>query len=405
MPSGVPRYELPSEWAMRRLGDITSKIGSGSTPPGGTSTYIDEGTALIRSQNVYDHHFKADGLVFIPEETAHSMRGVTVCEGDILINITGDSILRTTIVPNDMLPARVNQHVAIVRVDESMCPQFVQKWLSSDLMKAYMLNHSSGGTRKAITKGHLESFLIPAPDLETQQRIARVLAALDDKIESNQRQISLASDLVDQLAVYWGSVAEWCSLSKIVVQRKVSVNPAKLDDEEVELLSIPAFDDEQTPELVCASAIKSNKLLVQQESVLVSRLNPRFFRSWFFMPGSVRPALASTEFMVLTAESGRKEDLAPIWLAVRHPAFCDEMLNRVTGTSGSHQRVRPDDLLSIEVPNFSALPVDEKQKVLSLLLCGEQLRRENQTLKSLRDILLPELLSGRITPEQLEVGL
>ncbi len=183
--------DVPSTWNVETLESVTSKIGSGATPRGGSSVYVESGPALIRSQNVYDHQFKTDGLVFLSSEAASALRGVTVEKNDVLINITGDSILRVTTVPETILPARVNQHVAIVRSNGKVDPGYLQKWLSLPLMKDFMLGHSAGGTRKAVTKGHLQSFPIPVPPIPEQRAIAAALGALDDKIESNRRIIDL----------------------------------------------------------------------------------------------------------------------------------------------------------------------------------------------------------------------
>ncbi|MBE3797143.1 hypothetical protein HJ183_15940 [Vibrio parahaemolyticus] len=107
-------------WKSEPLSAVTSKIGSGSTPRGGDSVYITEGTALIRSQNVYNNEFTSDGLVYIDEKTADKMKGVTVEANDVLVNITGDSVARCCIVNENALPARVNQHVAILRAKKKL---------------------------------------------------------------------------------------------------------------------------------------------------------------------------------------------------------------------------------------------------------------------------------------------
>lgn len=192
----LPVGQVPHDWKVLPLKDVTSKIGSGSTPRGGASVYVEAGTSFIRSQNVLDHGFSFDGLVRINDEAAYSLRGVEVLEGDVLINITGDSILRTCIVPIEVLPARVSQHVAILRSNGQIEPQVLQKWLSLELMKDFMLGHSSGGTRKAVTKGDLERFPVPVPPLAEQRAISGVLGALDDKIESNRRLVEISLDLV-----------------------------------------------------------------------------------------------------------------------------------------------------------------------------------------------------------------
>ena len=109
--------------------NITTKIGSGATPRGGKSSYKSEGISLIRSMNVHDFNFSREGLAFIDENQAKKLDNVTVQEGDILFNITGDSINRTCVVPPEILPARVNQHVSIIRCKQGVDPKYVNYYL------------------------------------------------------------------------------------------------------------------------------------------------------------------------------------------------------------------------------------------------------------------------------------
>ncbi|MCB8045098.1 hypothetical protein JM654_15900 [Microbacterium oxydans] len=131
-----------------------------------------------------------------------------------------------------------------------------------------------------------------------------------------------------------------------------------------------------------------------QHAVLLSRLNPRFNRTWWATAGAETSALASTEFLVLTSKYSL--ELAAVWLAVRDRFFREELPKRVTGTSGSHQRVRPDDVLAIGVPDFRSAPPEVKQSALALLMRAESLRIESDRVTTLRDTLLSELLSGRM---------
>ena len=108
-----------SEWKEYKLKDLTTKIGSGATPTGGGNAYKLEGISLIRSQNVLDFRFSYDGLALIDNEQAYSLKNVIVTRNDVLLNITGDSVARVCKVPIEVLPARVNQHVAIIRADET----------------------------------------------------------------------------------------------------------------------------------------------------------------------------------------------------------------------------------------------------------------------------------------------
>jgi len=120
-----------SGWQIYKLRDLCTKIGSGATPRGGKESYLDEGPiALIRSQNVLDFFFSYDGLAFIDEDQANQLSNVELQKRDVLLNITGDSVARVCQVPSALLPARVNQHVSIVRPDSSkLIPEYLKYFL------------------------------------------------------------------------------------------------------------------------------------------------------------------------------------------------------------------------------------------------------------------------------------
>ncbi|MCK6485231.1 MAG: restriction endonuclease subunit S [Phycisphaerae bacterium] len=188
-----------------RLGDVCTKIGSGATPRGGSDVYVSSGVALIRSQNVYNHGFHREGLAYLGETHAAELTGVEVRAGDVLLNITGDSVARCCRAPADVLPARVNQHVAIIRPDpELLDPQYLHYYLISPFKQAEMLSMAGGGgTRNALTKGMIEGYEIPAPDIDEQRAIAGVLGALDDKIEQNRRTSAALERLARAIFRAW----------------------------------------------------------------------------------------------------------------------------------------------------------------------------------------------------------
>ena len=156
---------VPEGWGRATLGSITSKIGSGATPRGGAGAYQQEGITLIRSMNVYDDRFDDDGLAYINEEQAAALEHVTVQSQDILLNITGASVARCCMAPERYLPARVNQHVMIIRVaPEKADPFLVHAAINSDERKRQLLSFAQkGSTREALTKETVSSFEIILP--------------------------------------------------------------------------------------------------------------------------------------------------------------------------------------------------------------------------------------------------
>ena len=174
-------------WPRHRLKSLTTKIGSGATPAGGRNAYCDEGIPLIRSMNVHFGGFDRTGLVFLNNEQADRLSNVTVQSTDVLLNITGASIGRVTIAPDDMAGARVNQHVTIIRPTSELSPKFLTIFLASPSTQRMIDEVQVGATRQALTKAMIEQFEIPLPPLAEQRRIvAKVdeLLALVNKLET-----------------------------------------------------------------------------------------------------------------------------------------------------------------------------------------------------------------------------
>jgi len=191
--------KIPKGWKVKKLVEITSKIGSGATPRGGSQVYVDEGVSLIRSQNVYDYQFSWDGLARITEETAEQLRNVTVEPNDILLNITGDSILRTCIVEPSVLPARVNQHVSIIRAVPEIPCRYLHLYLVQPQIKNLLLGFDTGGTRKAVTKGQLESVSVPVPSESVLLRFREITNPLYECINSNLAESRTLASIRDAL--------------------------------------------------------------------------------------------------------------------------------------------------------------------------------------------------------------
>lgn len=169
-------------WKQVLLREVTSKIGSGATPRGGKESYQTEGITFIRSMNVHDGRFEYKDLAHITDEQATQLNNVIVKEGDVFINITGASVARSCIVPSNALPARVNQHVAIIRcIYGRLHPVFVNYMFLNDRFKRHLLDigDSGGATRQAITKQQLENLVVILPPMILQHKFATFVAQID----------------------------------------------------------------------------------------------------------------------------------------------------------------------------------------------------------------------------------
>jgi type I restriction enzyme S subunit len=200
------------DWVEKTLGKVTSKIGSGATPRGGKASYKEEGISLIRSMNVHDFYFKKKNLAFIDDKQADALSNVTLQEKDVLLNITGASIARCCMIPKEYLPARVNQHVSIIRAKKDIInPVFLASLLTSKYFKDQILEiGEQGATRQAITKVQLENFHISYPkEIEEQEKVVQNINLI--KAETKKLE-----------AIYTQKVADLEEMKKSVLQKAFS---------------------------------------------------------------------------------------------------------------------------------------------------------------------------------------
>ena len=174
------------DWEQRKLGDIAVKIGSGKTPSGGKSAYVENGIPLIRSQNVNGDKVDFADIVFIDEATDESMANSRVYTNDVLLNITGASIGRSAVYKG-LESANVNQHVCIIRPTEGYQPDFIQLNLSSDNGQKQIDASQAGGGREGLNFQEIGKMQFSFPSLNEQKYIGRYFNNFDNLITLHQR--------------------------------------------------------------------------------------------------------------------------------------------------------------------------------------------------------------------------
>ncbi len=426
---------MNDEWREVTLGDVCAKIGSGATPRGGKDVYLQDGPyTLIRSQNVYNDGFHRDGLAFIGEHHADELGNVEVFEGDVLLNITGDSVARVCQVVPDVLPARVNQHVAIIRPDSvNLDAGYLRYYLVSPEMQTLLLSWAgSGGTRNALTKGMIESLEIPLPPLPEQRAIAHVLGTLDDKIELNRRMNETLEQMARALFKSW--FVDFDPVRAKMEGRDTGLPPdiaALFPDRLVpsELGEIPEGWEVRalgevvelnpaeplkrgTPAPYLDMAALPTSGPSPDEAVLREFKSGTRFRNGDTLFARITPCLengktafvqalssdtvgwGSTEFIVMRAIRPVPPEYT--YLLARDPNFRAHAVQSMTGTSG-RQRARTEALAPYPLP----YPPNDTWAAFGLLMEGlftriESNRQETLSLTAQRDVLLPRLVSGEV---------
>lgn len=306
-----------------------------------------------------------------------------------------------------------------------------------------------GSANPTLNRNHVHLLKVLWPPLASQERIADILGTLDDKIELNRRMNETLEAMARRLFKSWfvdfdpvhakaalrrehpklsnadlsrralpnmaPEIAElfpdsfedstlgpiptgWRAgvIGDLATLDKSSVKPSAFPDEVFDHYSIPAFDDGRNPVQESGDQIKSNKFVVTPECVLLTKLNPRIPRVWLPFPSSSRRSLCSTEFLVLKPKDGVPREF--LFSLVSSGTFFEVYETMVTGTSGSHQRIRPEHLLNMEVV-IPAEPVRTSfsDAVSNQFTHSESLRSESRRLATTRDRFLPKLLAGDLS--------
>jgi len=192
-------FKLPKGWEWCMLGEICTKIGSGSTPRGGKEVYTKEGIKFIRSQNVYNEGLVFDSVAYVDEATHKKMEGTKVIADDILLNITGGSIGRCALVPLDFDEANVSQHVTIVRTVSLIIKEFIHQLMISPYFQDYIMATQTGGNREGLAKKNMELMLIPLPPFAEQQRIVAQVQGLQKQLSELEAQVAQSRQYAQQL--------------------------------------------------------------------------------------------------------------------------------------------------------------------------------------------------------------
>jgi type I restriction enzyme S subunit len=325
------------------------------------------------------------------------------------------------------------------REDKAVSPEFLSHVLANPTSIAWFKFHAIGATMPNLNEDIIKAFPILLPPISEQREIAHILGTLDDKIELNRRMNETLEAMARALFKSWfvafdpvrakaegrdpglpqhladlfpdsfedsesGEIPNWWKAARVgdlLTLNRSPINPGASPDEVFDHYSIPAFDEGRRPKVECGASIKSSKFVVPAGAVLLSKLNPRFPRVWMPSPTSHRRAICSTEFLVAVPQSRVSREL--LYCLFSNFDFSGRVETLVTGTSSSHQRVKPESLLAIH----AVAPTDAVTDAFTSTVAPWFQRwalalDESSTLGELRDTLLPKLISGELRVKDAE---
>ncbi|EOC3863662.1 MULTISPECIES: restriction endonuclease subunit S [Enterobacteriaceae] len=396
-----------SEWRKLPLKEITVKIGSGSTPTGGSGAYKETGVSLIRSQNVLDFSFTNNGLAFIDEEQAHALRNVIVEPQDVLLNITGDSVARCCSAPREWLPARVNQHVAIIRAHPKHLDSLFLKYSLISIKDELLSLSEIGGTRNALTKSMLENLKLFVPSVIEQKAIASVLSSLDDKIDLLHRQNKTLESMAETLFRQWFDVDsndEWQEKNVLDIFTLVGGGTPKTSVAEYWTDEIPWISGGDisaahqgylysTEKSISLAGLQNSsaKLLPKNSTVISAR-------------GTVgKYALLARDMAFSQSNYGIVSKIGsyPFFIYLLVGFIVDDLLTAAYGSVFDTITTRTFESVNLKFPSLNSI---EKfnEEISPIFSKKETNTQQIKTLENLRDTLLPKLMNGEVRVQYAE---
>ena len=417
----IERKELPAseQWREFSLGELTDNFDSIRVPV----------KREDRRSGPYPY-YGASGVVDYVDDY--------LFDGEFLLIAEDGENLRTRNTPIAFLADGklwVNNHAHIVQGSHKANTRFLMYALSDLDISGYL----TGSTMPKLTQDNLNRISLRAPPLHKQEAIAHILGTLDDKIELNRRMNETLEAMARALFKSWfvdfdpvrakmegrdpgltqpladlfpdrlvdseiGEIPEGWEIShvdQLAIHHTKSTTPSSSPDTEFEHFSIPAYDSGHVPAIEKGVAIKSNKTVMPSGSILLSKLNPEIPRIWMPDTSSCGPQICSTEFLVFTPRSPANRSI--LFSLFTDGVFRSLLQSMVTGTSKSHQRVPPKALKQCQV--ISGTPTlfgKFGQVTVSTLNQVVEKRGESKNLATLRDVLLPKLISGEIRLREAE---
>ncbi len=403
-----------------------------------------DGVPFLTAKSLDEGRIDLEGAPRLAEQRADTLRFGFVRTADVLLSHNA-TIGRVAVVPQFDGRLLVGTSLTYFRLNsQKILPRYFAAYLAGADFQNQLAAVMSHSTRNQVPITAQRTLSIVVPPLDVQHMIADTLGSLDAKIEQNRRTGRALEGLARATFKAWfvdfepvktkaagaagfpgmspaafaalpdrltdsplGPVPEgWAmqTVGAITTLSKQQIDPQDHAEEFFEHFSLPAYDAGQNPVVEPGSGIMSQKFVVVPGCVLLSKLNPRIPRIWLPAQANRRRQIASTEFLVAVPRPGWTRE--SLYCLFQQGEFRESLIQSASGTSNSHQRVRPSDLLArpLVVPPRAVHDAFADQVIPQMAL-REALHAESAKLAALRDYLLSRLLSGRVRvrPLQAEV--
>ena len=407
------------EYKKVKLSECCKSISDGDHLPPPKSQ---SGVPFITISNIDgDNQINFNGTMFVPDSYYDSLSEEKKARiGDILYSVVG-SFGKPVFIDFDKRFV-FQRHIAILKPNDKVNSRYLYYVMLNPDFYYIADKMAIGAAQRTITLNSLRNMTVNLHNIAMQNAIVDVLSSIDKKIQCNNKINDNLQHQLKLLYDYWftqfdfpdengkpyrasGGAMVWCdelqreipkgwkvsTLSDIAVLQAKSVMPQ--EGTAYNHYSIPAFDDTHSPAVEDGKAIASNKYVVPDNSVLVSKLNPQFKRIWLIID-STDNAICSTEFLPIKAtETG----VYALYSLLNSDAFSVHLIQNASSSTGSRKRIDPDNCMSYKFPYDQKVFARFDKAIQPLLMKITGIPTETQALVALRDWLLPMLMNGQAT--------
>ena len=367
-------------------------------------SFVDDGVPVLNGSNLEGFQLGEKSFRYVTEEKASSLGRANAHRGDIIITHRG-TLGQIAYIPQTSKYERyiISQSQFRIKCNEKVLPEYLVYYFHTPIGQHKLLSNASqvGVPALARPSSTFQKIEVEIPDLDIQRRVVNIINSLQNKIALNNKINDNLEQQAQVLYHEWFECVDrnslpsgWkiTTLDEIAEISKRVFNPAKEQETMLEHYSIPAFDERKFPVFEISSQIKSNKYIVDNSCLLISKLNPTIKRVWkpYCLTNN---AVCSTEFIVYRAKDKELTDF--LYSVIDSATFSDFMCSHVTGSTGSRQRTTPTDTLAFEFVLPKISDIQNFQHIVSPMY--KQMKNnavESQKLMQLRDSLLPKLMNG-----------
>lgn len=417
-----------SEWKECLLKDICID-GKGSYGIGASAVEYSENLyTYLRITDINDDGtLNKEGLKSVDDDDAEKY---LLKPNDIVFARTGNSTGRSYFYDgNDGTFVYAGFLIKFSLDEKKVNPRYFKYYTLSDEYKSWVNSFSTGSTRGNINAKTYGDMKIYLPPREQQDFLVNILSSLDEKIELNNQMNKTLEEIAQALFKRWfvdfefpneegepykssgGEMVDselgmipkgWkvCMLGDLCELSTKSEKPFDNKEVEYEHFSIPAYDEKRLPIIEKGSDISSNKYKIDNECILISKLNPSTKRIWNPLCNTAN-AICSTEFMVYRPLQPKNKSFC--YEVINADKFTEFLLANVTGSTGSRQRTQPKKTLEYKIAIQDEEIINRFSEIIKPMhdLINNNLQNNNR-LMQLRDTLLPKLMSGEIRVKDLQ---